>query len=272
MGSSSVWGSRDFLWRSFLNSELSPKSQRRLHFKSQNNFSTLRTFCCQCRFSLLTQGNKDWTCEKYFIVENKYKLVLSVICWLSNEKWWRWTGTEKGCVTKKKMWTLRRRIQKTRRAWRLKLPLREMATASTRQLWRRSEERGSPLNLSPAPSRRWPGWSVWGFTSPALSLQRPSRFCSSTNRCSRCFSDLFIFPDRVDVLTTSFCLINPGRAGGFQLHGGRDQRRRTEGTDRIVRSRGFVKLFWQLVRYRYILVGVNNCIWADHFAIGAVAK
>ena len=26
------------------------------------------------------------------------------------------------------------------------------------------------------------------------------------------------------------------------------------------------------VRYRYILVGVNNCIWADHFAIGAVAK
>ena len=23
-----------------------------------------------------TQGNKDWTCEKYFKVENKYKLVL----------------------------------------------------------------------------------------------------------------------------------------------------------------------------------------------------
>ena len=37
-----------------------------------------------------------------------------------------------------------------------------------------------------------------------------------------------------------------GRAGGLQLHGGRDQHRRTEGTDRIVRSRGFVKLFSQL--------------------------
>ena len=66
--------------------------------------------------------------------------------------------------------------------------------------------------------------------------------------------------------------MSPGRAGGLQLHGSRDQRRRTEGTDRIVRSRGFVKLFSQLVKYRYILVGVNNCIWADDFAIGAVAK
>ena len=161
------------------------------------------------------------------------------------------------------MWTLGKRIQKTRRC--LKLPSREMATASTHQLWRRLEERGchcAHLNLSPAPSRWWPGWSVWGFASPALSLQRPSRFCSSTNRYSWCFSDLFYLHRQM----------SPGRARGLQLHGGRDQRRRTEGTDQIVRSRGFVKLFSQLVKYRYILVGVNNCIWADDFAIGAVAK
>ena len=116
----------------------------------------------------------------------------------------------------------------------------------------------------------------------SLELKSSTKSPVTGVKCLRLYVASALTPETFEVLQQhqqvllmffgSFLSMSPGRVGGLQLHGGRDQRRRTEGTDRIVRSRGFVILFSQLVRYRYILVGVNNCIWADHFAIGAVAK
>ena len=71
-------------------------------------------------------------------------------------------------------------------------------------------------------------------------------------------------------------MIFSGGSEGLRLHEGRDKHCRTEEADEIDWSWGVAKKdsqMWRLTSHLWpTKVGVSNCIWADHFAIGAVAK